>query len=323
MTQVLKSFDDDGVQFAWDATSLSNYEKCPRYYQYVNLLGYQPKDKSVHLIFGGLYAAALEHYYKYLTEGMSVDDATLAVVRSAMVETWEYDTEPTGEGDEGYPDGVNIIRGSGKPWDSMHSTKTRETLIRSIVWYLDHFADDATEILYSDDGKPGVEYSFALPLDNDIIWCGHIDRLVSYNGDPYVMDQKTSGSTISSRFFKQFTPDIQMSGYTYAGKVIFNLPVKGVIIDAAQIAVGFTRFERGFVHRTEDQLDEWLDNSMLNILRAREDTSDNRFPMNRQSCGNYGGCQFRDVCSASKSHSKRLLAADFVQRPRWDPMERR
>lgn len=311
MTQ-LKSFNDDGVQFAWDATSLSNYERCPRYYQLVNILGYQQRDISVHLIFGGLYAAALEHYYKYLTEGMSVDEATVAVVRAAMIETWEYDLDEQGE----------KIPGSGQPWDSMHSTKTRETLIRSIVWYLDHFAKDETEVIYT-DGVPAVEYSFALPLDNGIIWCGHIDRLVTYNDDPYVMDQKTSGTTISSRFFQQFTPDIQMSGYTYAGKVMFNLPVKGVIIDAAQIAVGFTRFERGFVHRTEDQLDEWLENSMLNILRARADTEADRFPMNRQSCGNYGGCQFRNVCSASKSHSKRLLAADFVQRPRWDPLERR
>ena len=195
-------------------------------------------------------------------------------------------------------------------------------LIRSIVWYLDHFKDDEATVLIT-DGVPAVEYSFALPLDNDIVWCGHIDKMVLYNDEPYVMDQKTSGSTISARFFQQFTPDIQMSGYTYAGRVIFNLPVKGVIIDAAQIAVGFTRFERGFVHRTEDQLDQWLDSSMLSILRAREDTSDNRFPMTRPSCGNYGGCDFRDVCSASKSHSKRLLAADFVQRPRWDPLERR
>jgi hypothetical protein len=312
MSQSMKSFDESGAQFAWDATSLGNYEKCPRYYQFVNLLGYQRKDKSVHLIFGGLYAAALEHYFKYVSSGMSVDDATIAVVRAAMVETWEYDADDKGEN----------IPGSGKPWDSMHSTKTRETLIRSIVWYLDHFKDDEASVLVT-DGVPAVEYSFALPLDNDIVWCGHIDKMVEYNGDPYVMDQKTSGSTITSRFFQQFTPDIQMSGYTYAGRVIFNLPVKGVIIDAAQIAVGFTRFERGFVHRTEDQLNQWLDSSMLNILRAREDTADNRFPMNRQSCGNYGGCDFRDVCSASSSHSKRLLAADFVQRPRWDPLERR
>ena len=187
----LKSFDESGIQYAWDATSLSNYEKCPRYYQFVNLLGYQPKDKSVHLIFGGLYAAALEHYHKYLTEGMSVDDATIAVVRAAMVETWEYDWEDDVDGQR------TKIPGSGKPWDSMHSTKTRETLIRSIVWYLDHFADDETKVIYT-DGVPAVEYSFALPLDNDIVWCGHIDRLVEYSGDPYVMDQKTSGSTISS-----------------------------------------------------------------------------------------------------------------------------
>ncbi len=312
-TPPLLSFDADNLQHAWDSTSLSNYEKCPRYYQFVNLLGYKPVTPSPHLFFGGLYAAALEHFFKHLAQGVEYDEAVRLVVHEALIETWEYEHDEEG----------NRIPGTGQPWDSMHNTKTRETLIRSIVWYLYHFRNDPAETVILSDGTPAVEHSFQLDLDDGITYCGHIDKLVNYSGDIYVSDQKTSGATIGQYFFKQFTPDIQMSGYTYAGKILFGLPVRGVIIDAAQIAVGFTRFERGFVHRTESQLDEWYESSMASIEMARRDTKENFFKMNRQGCSNYGGCQFRDVCGASKTHRKRLLANDFIRQPRWDPLQRR
>lgn len=309
----MKSFDSNDVQFAWDSSSLSNYERCPRYYQYVNLEGYTPIITSPHLFFGGLYAAALEQYFKALADGKSPEDATILVVHNALVETWEHERD---EEDKRLP-------GTGSPWESLHNSKTRETLIRSIVWYLDHFSDDTMETVWLPDGTPAVEYSFALPLVEDIVYCGHIDRLVQYGDEIYVMDQKTSGTTIGPYFFRQFSPDIQMSGYTFAGKIIFELPVKGVVIDAAQIAVGFTRFERGFVHRTESHLDDWLTSTLANIARARADTAEGFFPMQRQSCGNYGGCQFRDVCGATPTQAKRILATDFTRQDRWDPLERR
>jgi ATP-dependent exoDNAse (exonuclease V) beta subunit len=75
---------------------------------------------------------------------------------------------------------------------------------------------------------------------------GHLDRLVRYGGDYYVQDQKTTGSSIGPWYFKRYNPDNQMSLYTAAGAVVFNTPVKGVMVDAAQVAMGFTRFERGF-----------------------------------------------------------------------------
>ena len=59
MTQLL-SFDSTGLQWAWDSTSLSNFVTCPRKYFYENLQGWQSEERSVHLIFGGHYASALE-----------------------------------------------------------------------------------------------------------------------------------------------------------------------------------------------------------------------------------------------------------------------
>lgn len=183
----LLSFDNQDRQFGWDATSVKSFEKCPRYYKYKHLEGWQSKHKSVHLVFGGIYAAALEQYYKHTFAGIDPDEAVALVVRAALLETWAHERDADNR----------RVEGTGSPWDSMHNAKTRETLIRSIVWYLDHFTEDTTSTVELSDGRPAVEYSFSIPLDGDIQWCGHIDRLVTYGDDIYVMDQKTSGTTIT------------------------------------------------------------------------------------------------------------------------------
>ena len=306
-----KSFDENGLQFAWDSSSLKTFETCPRKYFYEIIEGWEPFDKSVHLVFGAHYASALERYYKFRAMGQTMADALDNVLALALLETWNHKTI----------DGVR--QPGGAPWISGHPAKTRENLIRSIVWYVDQFDGEGVEVVTLRDGKPAVEYSFTVELTDDILWCGHIDRLVTYAGEYYIMDQKTTGHTITQRFFDQFNPDTQMTGYTFAGQIIYNLPVKGVIIDGAQIAVGFTRFERGYTFRTQDQLEEWHQDAVHNIARARSMTQENYFPMNTTACGNYGGCPFRDVCSRPKAVRENFLKQKFVKSRNWDPLERR
>jgi len=305
----LLSFAPSGLQTAWDATSLAAFEKCPRYYYFRHIKGWQPINRSVHLTFGGIYASSLEHYHKHVAAGMTKQEATRLVLRQAMVDTWIYPADPED--------------GPGTPWESFHNAKTRDTLLRSIIWYLDQFADDNTPTVILSDGTPAVEYSFTVPFTKDYLYCGHIDRLVEYSGGIYVMDQKTTGSTLTAKFFSNFTPDIQMSGYTWAGKIIFNLPVSGVIIDAAQIAVGFTRFERGFIHRPQSLLDEWYENSLTTIEAAKAAHESNHYRMNRTACGNFGGCEFRKICSRAPEHRDNILAAEFTRETQWDPLQRR
>lgn len=322
------SFNAEGVQIVWDATSISLAQTCLRKYQYKLIDGWSSPSLSVHLRFGQHYATALEHFYKFVATGMTEEEALIAVVKEALEATWDYEYEEEAA-DEGVPgmartlSNVRIIPGSGAPWNSLHNLKTRETLIRSIVWYFDHFATDPAPVHILSDGKPAVEYSFALPVDNGIIFSGHLDRLVDYAGHPYVMDQKTSGTTITPYYFAQFKPNTQMSMYSFAAKVALGVPVKGVIIDAAQIAVGFTRFERNFTMRTEEELSEWYDNSMFWIAQAQEAARKNYFPMNAAACGNYGGCEFREICSKSPEFRPQFLKGNFIQKDPWDPSSRR
>lgn len=303
-------FDTAGLQFAWDSTSIKLAETCLRKYQYKIYERWQPQRKSVHLLFGGWYATALEDFHKAVAEGVPYDDAVCDVVHEALIATWHHEEDEHGE----------PIEGTGGPWVSDHNTKTRENLIRTIVWYLDQFRDDPCQTVVLSDGTAAVEHSFKLPVDNDIILCGHLDRLVDYSGKLYIQDQKTTGSTITARFFDGFSPDTQMSLYTFAGRAIFGLPVKGIMIDGAQIAVGFTRFERGFAFRDDAQLSEWYDEAMYTITRAREAAAAGHFPMNPSSCGNYGGCEFRHICSRSPAVRANFLAGDFTQGEQWNPL---
>lgn len=308
-----KSFNEAGLQMAWDSTSLKLAETCLRKYQYKMIEGWQPRGLSVHLKFGLHYATALEHFYKHIALGATRDEALELVIHEALIETWDHERDEAG----------NRLPDTGQRWQSDHATKTRENLIRTLVWYVDQFDDNTIEVVKLSDGKPAVEYSFALPVDDGLIFSGHLDRVVTFSGDAYVMDQKTTGSTITSNYFKGFNPDTQMSMYSFAGRMVYNIAIRGVIIDAASIMVGFTRFERGFTFRTEDQLNEWYDDALATVESAHRATRENHFPLRTVSCGMYGGCEFREICSRSPAVRKNFLAGDFVKAERWDPLKSR
>lgn len=304
MTEHKKSFKD-GVQFAWDATSLELAQTCLRKYYYSMIRGITPKRTSVHLLFGGIYASALEEFYKHRAEGDSIEDALRKVIRLALEQSWDKE--------------------AGHPLHFDDTKKTRVNLIRTIVWYVDQFAeetDDGIRTYHLQSGKPAVELSFTLEFDEDTLYCGHLDRVVQMGDSLYVMDQKTTGGTIGTYYFEQFSPNNQMSGYAWAGQAVLHSPVRGVIIDAAQIAVNFTRFERGITTRTPDQLEEWYDSARYTIQLARHATREERFPMNLSACGNYGGCPFRQLCARSPKVRENYIKSDYSDH-NWDPLKAR
>lgn len=304
MTQ-LQSFNESGFQYAWDSTSLSSFVTCPRKYYLSMLQGWTSELRSVHLIFGGHYASALEHFHKHRAAGVEYEDAVRMVVREVLENTWD--------------------REANAPQDWLHASKTRDTLVRSIVWYLEHFKDDPMQTVILSDGRAAVEYSFSVDLNEEYVYCGHIDRLVAYGDaqDIYVQDQKTTGAQITPRFFEGYSPDYQMTGYTWAGQIIFAMPVKGVVIDAAYIAVGFTAFGRQPITRSEKQLEEFRSEVLHYIEQAKRCHESGYYPMNRTACGNYGGCEFKKICGAVPGVRSNLLEGGYKKRDRWDPIKRR
>lgn len=297
------------LQIAWDSVSLGLLKECPRKYQYTLIEGWQHKKTSHHLVFGIWYHSSLEKYDRARAKGASHDDALRQAVSTAL--------EISGTRNED---------GTFSPYISDDKNKTRETLVRTVIWYLEQFSSDPAETIILDNGQPAVELSFrfdthySAPDGQNYILCGHLDRMVNFAGDAYVMDRKTTKGTISSNYFDQFHPDSQMSQYTVAGKVVYNLPVRGVIIDAAQIGVTFSRFERAFASRTQGELDEWMQDTFVWLRQNETFVEADHWPMNDKSCSKYGGCVFLNVCNKDPSVRKTFLEADFVKRI-WDPLQ--
>lgn len=305
-----------GGQFAWDATSLTLFQTCPRKYFYRMVKNLVPKRKSVHLVFGGLYAKALEDFYKYRAQGDDTDTALKKIVREALINSWTHERDENG----------NKIPGTGQPYNFDDAKKNRMSLVRSIIWYIDEFGDElrgAPTTYHLQDGKPAVELSFVLEFSDDILYCGHLDRVVEYGGNLHWMDQKTSGHPIDKRFFDGFTPDNQFSGYTWAGQMILRTPIKAGIVDGAEIGTNYTRFGRGFVTRTKAQLEEWREDADETIHRARESYVAGKFPKNVTACGNYGGCEYRNLCRMSPEVRRHYEAGDYETHAPWSPITAR
>lgn len=307
------SFSNDNpmLQVAWDSTSLGYLKECPRKYYYMMVLGRQPREESVHLTFGLHYHKALEIYDHARSQGLPHDEAQLAAVK--------YCYEAT----------VVRLGTAGKawrPWISDDPNKNRFTLMRSVVWYLEQFANDPLATIQLSNGKPAVELSFRFETDipipyqsGNFMLCGHIDRLVEMDGQTFFLDRKTTKHTLTSDTFAKFTPDNQMSLYDFSSSVVWKVPVKGGILDAAQVGATFSRFSRGFLPRTAGSRAEWYRDLGYWLAQAAGFADAGYWPMNDKSCGNYGGCPFRTLCSKSPEVRDQWLNALTVARL-WDPL---
>ena len=293
-------------QIAWDSTSLGALKRCPRYYQYNIIMGYVTRAESVHLRFGSEYNNALVTYHKHKAAGADHETSMLAALRYALEHTWDQTL--------------------GRPWTSDEPTKTRETLVRSVIWYLDKFAEDPMQTQVLANGEAAVELPFRIHIELDsgltgesYLLCGYLDRKVEFNGGAWITDWKTSKYALDEKYFARYSPDNQVSQYAFAGTMIGAEPIKGVVIDAVQLGVTFSRFQRSQIGRTQAQLEEWLQDSVQFIRQNEEYVKANYWPMNDTSCEKYGGCPYRSVCSTSPEIRPQLLKQLFHQRS-WDPL---
>lgn len=293
-------------QFAWDSTSLGYLKTCPRKYYLTMIEGWRKKEESVHLIFGSHFHSALEFYDHAKAKGATHEDAVHGTTRKLFELVWN----------------------NGERWNPDNSPKKNPfTLFRTVLWYLAEYANDPAKTLILANGRPAVELSFRFESGitkggKEILLSGHMDRIVEFGEINYVMDRKTTGAGIGSYFFAGFNPDNQMSLYTLASRVVYQMPVQGVIIDAANILVGATDYARGITMRSSGQLDEWLSGFSQWVDTAAQYAEVQQWPMNEASCGNYGGCVFRGICSKDASIREKFLETDFEHRF-WNPLETR
>lgn len=316
------------IRWAWDSTCLSALKTCPRLYQYQYILGYAPRGDSVHLRFGQEYHAAIEDYDKLRHAGANFDDAVRTTIRNLLLRIRDFDPDTDTKAGQ---------------------YKNPATLLQLVVDYLDEYRNDPATTYVLANGKPAVELSFKFELGfgpgshkigmdgpDGEPWgtkfvpytlCGHLDRVVDLGGALWVLDHKTTTTTPSAYYFDGFNPNNQMTLYTLAAQVVYHAPVKGILIEAAQIKLSEpSRFERSTTFRTQDQLEEWLRDTEVHLRQAEAYAIADHFPMNDTSCDKFGGCRFRGVCSKSPATRDVWLKSDFVKldpQDMWNPLKPR
>ena len=317
------------MQYAWDSTSLGLFKTCPRLYEYTMIRGYALKVENLHLRFGIEFHSALQEYDFARSEGFSHDEAVWEAMFGLQRRLLE----------QALPEGN----------EKATKYKNADSLRQLVIDYLDYYENDHAKTFIMANGKPATELSFRFELDFGpsmslqgtmftvegeqidaavpFILCGHLDRVVDFNGQLMVLDHKTTTTTLGSYYFDQYEPHNQMSLYTLAGKIVLNTVVKGVIIDGCQIMLeGENRFVRGFTYRTPDQLDEWMDSLSMTLGYAESCATQNYWPMNDTACDKFGGCKFRGICSKSPQVRDKFLEMDFIVQPleeRWNPLKSR
>lgn len=278
------------LQLGWDAYSLGTFLNCPRRYQYQILEGWVPKMTALDLEFGIRTHAALEHADIARAGGADLMEQ-LRIATAFALSQPEFDF-PTPQ-------------------------KNRFTLVRSVVWYLLNYANKMPKHLSALHIEMPFRFDSGLSYgDESFVLCGHLDGVVELLDGIYVLERKTTKSTLNEQYFGNFTPNHQVTIYYLAGLVVFQVPAKGVLLDAIQTVANFTAFDRRTIARTPGQLEEFTADLVHWLRFAVYYADQNHWPMNEASCRI---CPFNRVCSKDPSVRESFLQGDFLKRT-WNPL---
>ena len=256
------------------------------------------KGKSIHLEFGILAHSARELYYKKrVLENLDHEEALREIIKLAA------------------------IQAKNLPQDTR---KTPYHLLLFLVTYLDLYENDPCETYILPDGNPAVELSFKLDIGHYML-AGHIDRVVRFNNKVFLTDLKTTTTSLGEDYFRQYTPNNQLSLYDFAGSHILPEEDKpaGIIVDAVQILSNGIRCERRIITRTNSQREEWLDGFLQWMQTNQYYHNTNNYPMNDTACNQYGKCTFRDNHCALIPSLRPASIETYFERRIWNPLQNR
>ncbi len=287
-----------GLQLVWDATSFKQFQFCPRSYEYAIILGRRPYVKSKHLTFGQHFHTALETFDGAMALGIGWEDARALALDVALKVTWGWESDPK------------------------DTDKNRFTLIRTVDWYCQHYGpNNPVKVLLLPSGKPAIEVSFRImsmltaTTGEDFTLAGHIDALASFQESNYALERKTTGKAINTTWFGTFDPDIQIELYNWAGKILLEDEVAGVLIDGAQVLVNSNSFGRHIIRKSKGQINETFRDIESILVTACHYADEDYWPKYTRNCWN---CAYRAVCSNQPSIRAQQLEEDYIF-DRWDP----
>lgn len=306
-----------------DATIRSDWLKCPHSFFRRHVQGLQRPGLSVHLHFGSVIARGLEVARRTYFETSDASDA-LHNACEAAIHAW---------GDFVMPDGLTRTA----------ANKTLSAALATLQAYFREWPlDDDTLTIHTEDGKPCVEYSFALPIPGSrhpdtgepILYAGRFDLIADYQRSVWGLDDKTTSTDPNSDMWRnQWKLRSQFTGYCWGARE-YGIPLKGFIVRGMGVLKTDIKLGWALAPRPTWMIDAWLSqlqadtNSMCKRYNQfMDERDDHTFGRNvshpfRQTfdyaCADFGGCAFLDLCASE--HPDDWL--DTFEVRRWNPLDR-
>jgi hypothetical protein len=290
-----------------DSSMRAPLAECGQKFNFSSIQKLRPREESVHLVFGGAFAAGLaETRTAFWRDGVSSSQARLRGFEALLGAWGNYEprwSEP------------------GQP------AKTLDTCVGALDFYFDQFPmeqDYSKPLMYN--GTPAVEFSFAIPIPevrhpetgDPILYVGRFDMLAEMRGMPWVQDEK-SASQLGKYWQRKWELRSQFTGYCFAARH-YDYPVQGAIIRG--VAIYKTKFEKAeaIVYREQWKIDRWYHQLVRDLNRAIESWKTGVWDYNLDdACSAFGGCPFLELCN--KSNPEAWIDGYYV-RHNWNPMEK-
>lgn len=288
-----------------DSTIRSAFVSCQKKFYYEYMLHRRTAQKSIHLIAGGAFAAALESSrIAFWRDGASEDEA-LAIGACTIIDHFGEDTF---EGE----------------------AKSRNNMLAALCEYFEHYGWKTDEFRPHLDtaGQPMVEFSFAVPIPGTshpvthepILYTGRFDMIGEHQqtGELYAVDEKTTGS-LGQSWINQWRHRGQLTGYVWAGRESgYNL--SGACIRG--ISILKTKFGHAvsMQPRAQFYIDRWLEQLAIDVNNMAQCWLTDQWSYNfAGACTEYGGCGYADVCAHPDPIRWLTTCSDYVHE-RWDPI---
>lgn len=272
----------------WNESLRSAFVSCPRAAFWEFFHHFKFPAPSIHLHAGKAWASALETTrLAYYGEKL---DAVTAQALGLQTLISEY-------GDFAAPE-----RGSG-------ASKSLDRMIEAFSYYFKAFPLDVDPVQphYASNGKPMVEFNFALPISEDlrhpetmepILFAGRADMVANYAGALSIYDDKTTGQ-LGGSWAAQWNRRSQFTAYSWAARE-YGIPVSQIVVRGIAILKTTINHAQAVTVRTPHHIQEWHTQIQRDIRRAIECWESGYFDVNlSDACSSYGGCQFQQPCMSS------------------------
>ena len=292
----------------WNDSLRAAFVSCPRAAKWEFFDHYKSKYPNIHLHAGKAWASALETA-RLAFYGDKLD-ATTAQALGLQTLIREY-------GDFVCPE-----RGSG-------ANKSLDRMIEAFSYYFTAFplATDPVQPHYRSDGRPMVEFNFALPISPDllhpetgdpILYAGRADMVATYAGSLSIYDDKTT-SSLGPTWANQWNRRSQFSAYSWAARE-YGLQVSQIVVRGIAILKTTINHAQAITVRTPHHVEEWHTQVIRDIRRAIECWESGYYDVNlSESCSSFGGCMFQQPCMSANPEP--WLEGQFEKRI-WDPVTR-